>query len=97
MIKTPSLVVAQTIDEIVKRFTQTTYGEISVESIRTIRIVGYISRKNGLPILYFVHEKKLPDMGSRSLRDQVNRRVDYTVNRKRIQRLMGLIEYQCHI
>ncbi len=31
---------------------------------------------------------KHPWMGARSLRDQVNRRVDYTVNRKRIQRLM---------
>ena len=31
---------------------------------------------------------KYPWMGARSLRDQVNRRVDYTVNRKRIQRLM---------
>jgi len=31
---------------------------------------------------------KHPWMGTRSLRDQVNRRVDYTVNRKRIQRLM---------
>ena len=30
-------------------------------------------------------------MGRRSLRDQVNRRIDYTVNRKRIQRLMGLM------
>lgn len=29
-----------------------------------------------------------PWMGARSLRDQVNRRTDYTVNRKRIQRLM---------
>ena len=34
---------------------------------------------------------KYPWMGSRSLRDQVNRRIDYTVNRKRIQRLMGLM------
>jgi len=32
-----------------------------------------------------------PWMGARSLRDQVNRRVDYTVNRKRIQRLMRLM------
>ncbi len=31
---------------------------------------------------------KHPWMGARSLRDQVNRRVDDTVNRKRIQRLM---------
>ena len=31
---------------------------------------------------------KYPWMGARSLRDQVNRRVVYTVNRKRIQRLM---------
>ena len=34
---------------------------------------------------------KYPWMGSRSLRDQVNRRIDYKVNRKRIQRLMGLM------
>ena len=34
---------------------------------------------------------KYPWMGSCSLRDQVNRRIDYTVNRKRIQRLMELM------
>ena len=34
---------------------------------------------------------KYPWMGSRSLRDQVNRRIDYKVNRKRIRRLMGLM------
>ena len=34
---------------------------------------------------------KYPWMGSRSLRDQINRRGEFWVNRKRIQRLMGLM------
>ena len=42
----------------------------------------------GLCLLLDKLHTKYPWMGARSLRDQVNRRVDYAVNRKRIQRLM---------
>ena len=54
--------VAQDLEEVVKRYTKSIWGNTELDSIRSLRTFGVVQNENGTPDFYFLQEMKPPDM-----------------------------------
>ena len=54
--------VAQDLEEVVKRYTKSIWGNTELDSIRSLRAFGVVQNENGTPDFYFLQEMKPPDM-----------------------------------
>ena len=62
LVYNPLPVVAQDLEEVVKRYTKSIWGNTELDSIRSLRTFGVVQNENGTPDFYFLQEMKPPDM-----------------------------------
>lgn len=59
---TPTPLAAQQLEEVVKNYITSTWGDTDLESIKSIRISGYAINESGGPAYYFTQVLKVPNM-----------------------------------
>ena len=62
LVYNPLPVVAQDLEEVVKRYTKSIWGNTELDSIRSLRTFGIVQNENGAPDYYFLQEMKIPSM-----------------------------------
>lgn len=61
LVSNPFPVVAQELDEVIKKYTEATWGDTELDSIHSIRTFSYFFDEQGIPKSYVLQEIKLPN------------------------------------
>ena len=62
LVYNPLPLVAQELDEVIKRYTKSKYGNTELDSVRSLRMFGFIKNNYGQPDYYFVKEIMIPNL-----------------------------------
>ena len=62
LVSNPFPLIAQELDEVVKKYTESIWGDTDLDSIHSLLTYGYALNENGNPDHYILQELKMPNL-----------------------------------